>query len=160
MRKYLISDIFESSAHQPLAENLKSRRGFTLIELLVVISIISVLSALLMTNFVGVRQRGRDAQRKSDIRQIQTALELYRSDNGSYPISPLPDCGGPFDYGSVTYMQKIPCDPIEKTDYPYISAGGLTYTIYACLENENDADRDLTPQSTCASGVSFTLLNP
>src|SRR3989344_3453061 len=116
MRKYLISDIFESSAHQPLAENLKSRRGFTLIELLVVISIISVLSALLMTNFVGVRQRGRDAQRKSDTRQIQTALELYRSDNGSYPTV-FPVCGGPFIYNSATYMQKIPCDPTEKTDY-------------------------------------------
>lgn len=140
---------------------LNNKEGFTLIELLVVISIISVLSALLMTNFVGVRQRGRDAQRKSDIRQIQTALELHRSDNGTYPDA-FPVCGLPLIYSSVTYMQKIPCDPIEKTNYPYNSADadGLTYTIYACLENENDADRDSTAQAACTSGVSFTLTNP
>lgn len=137
----------------------KNKKGFTLIELLVVISIISVLSALLMTNFVGVRQRGRDGQRKSDIRQVQSALEFYRSDNGSYPTV-FPVCGQPFTYNNITYMQKIPCDPTEKTDYPYVSANGLTYTIYACLENENDAGRDASAQATCASGVSITLTNP
>lgn len=56
-------------------------KGFTLIELLVVLVIIASLATLLTANFVGVRQRGRDAQRKSDLRQIQSAFELYRADN-------------------------------------------------------------------------------
>jgi general secretion pathway protein G len=136
--------------------------GFTLIELLVVIAIISILAALLMANFVGVRQRGRDAQRKSDLRQIQTALELYRADNGSYPLTlyatSCPQEPRPLTGGTVTYMQEIPCDPLDDSNYIYVS-DGVTYSIYACLENENDADKDDTPQS-CTSTVSFTVNNP
>ena len=67
-------------------------KGFTLIELLVAISIIGVLSSFLLANFVGIRQRARDGVRKSDLRQIQSALELYRSDQSKYPDSPLPGC--------------------------------------------------------------------
>ena len=92
-------------------------RGFTLIELLVAISIIGVLSSFLLANFVGVRQRARDGVRKSDLRQIQSALELYRSDKGTYPSS-LPPCGSPLQDTStppVVYMQKIPCDPSSGT---------------------------------------------
>ena len=157
MRKNLISYIL----------NLKSRNGFTLIELLVVIAIISVLAGLLVANFVGVRQRGRDAQRKSDLRQIQSALELYRSDNGNYS-STLPSCGSAFAAGSATYMQKVPCDPRENTNYVYTpspsscSTDCITYTIYSCLENANDQDRDTTTQSGCSgsTNISYTLTNP
>ncbi|MBI2195693.1 MAG: type II secretion system protein [Candidatus Levybacteria bacterium] len=85
-------------ADPPLEEKLeignsrvKREKGFTLVELLIVIAIIGVLTTLLMANFIGVRQRARDAQRKSDLRQIQSALELYRSDQGSYPQI-LPNC--------------------------------------------------------------------
>ncbi|HVT01055.1 MAG TPA: type II secretion system protein [Patescibacteria group bacterium] len=141
---------------------LKANNGFTLIELLVVISIISILAALLMANFVGIRQRGRDAQRKSDLRQIQSALELYRSDNGSYPTTlGSGNCGSTLSQNSVTYMQKIPCDPLSKGNYSYTSDGN-TYTIYACIENENDPDKDSSTESGCTttSNVSFTLTNP
>lgn len=141
-----------------MTRNHKS--GFTLIELLVVIAIISILAALLMANFVGVRQRGRDGQRKSDLRQIQTALELYRADNGSYPAS-IASCGSSFVYNTTTYMQKIPCDPLQKTSYAY-SSDGTTYTIYACIENENDSEKDSSTQSGCTSvtNISFTVTNP
>lgn len=146
-----------------------AKQGFTLIELLVVIAIISVLSALLLANFVGVRQRGRDGQRKSDLRQIQSALELVRSDTGSYPAS-LGTCAnsGSLTVSNITYMKRLPCDPLAKTDYYYTAANNnTTYTLYACLENEADADSDIaqnrTPnlQPSCAStGVSFTIENP
>lgn len=144
-----------------------SSQGFTLIELLVVIAIISVLAGLLVANFVGVRQRGRDAQRKSDLRQIQSALELYRADNGNYPAtlySTSCPTSGPFSYNSATYMQKVPCDPREETDYVF-SYTLNTYTIYACLENANDQDRDADDGQagdlcTSAGVVSYTLTNP
>lgn len=141
--------------------------GFTLIELLVVIAIISILSGFLVSNFAGVRQRGRDARRKSDLRQIQSALEIYRSDNGSYPAALYPtSCptSGSLTYNSVTYMSKIPCDPSTSANYAY-SSTGLTYTIYACLENTNDQDRDASDGQAgdlCSSTgvVSYTLKNP
>ena len=147
-----------------------SKKGFTLIELLVVIGIIGILSGLLMANFIGVRQRSRDGTRKSNLSQIQSALELYRSDLGSYP-SPLPACGNQLTSGGVVYMQKIPCDPQSAASYGYDSAG-TTYCLRGCLENSNDGERDELPAKygsndpvlgctlTCGIAKSFTLQNP
>ena len=56
------------------------KKAFTLIELLVVIAIIGSLSALFLPNFMAVRERARDSQRKSDLKQIQKAFELYKQD--------------------------------------------------------------------------------
>jgi prepilin-type N-terminal cleavage/methylation domain-containing protein len=64
---------------------MKDRTGFTLIELLVVISIISLLSSVVLSSLSSARQRARDAQRLSDMRTIQTALELFYSQQGRYP---------------------------------------------------------------------------
>lgn len=135
------------------------KNGFTLIELLIVIVIIGVLSSLLLANFLGVRQRGRDSQRKSDSKQIQTALELYRADIRSYPTTgSFPSCGNAFISGSSTYMQKVPCDPLGGS-YTYTS-NGTTYSIVACLENTNDADKDATDTCSAADRISFTVQNP
>ncbi len=145
---------------------MKKQRGFTLIELLVSISIIAILTALLTANFVGARQRGRDGQRKANLYNIQSALELYRSDNGIYPLdSAFPACGtclsatGTCDPNDVIYMKEVPCDPSTQAAYAYTSADGLTYTIVACLENEQDSEKDASTGSTC-SDASFTLTNP
>lgn len=165
-------------------------KGFTLIELLIVIAIIGVLATLLMVNFVGVRQRARDAQRKSDLRQLQSALEIYRSDNGSYPngvssVSQLFTCvpgsgskctntSGCFGNGSPTcstvYMQTIPSDPNGSSyynggNYVYESSDGSTYTLGACLENSADSQATSTnPYSSanpaCSSQKYFVLYNP
>jgi general secretion pathway protein G len=139
-------------------------KGFTLIELLIVIAIIGVLSTLLMANFIGVRQRARDAQRKSDLRQIQAALEIYRSDNGSYPaigggngqLSSNGSCKASLTDTNVTatYMKSIPCDPTgPNVSYTYLG-GGTSYTLYACLENSSDSQKTAAPPNpspTCAT---------
>lgn len=124
-------------------QNSEFRRGFTLIELLIVIAIVGILMALLTVNFVGVRQRSRDAQRKSDLRQIQSALEIYRADQSGYP-STLASCGSAFSYlGRTTYMEKIPCDPQSGASYTYTYDGVTsTYTISGCLENGSDLQID------------------
>jgi len=145
---------------------IRKSKGFTLIELLVAIGIIGILSSFLLSNFVGMRQRARDGVRKSDLRQIQSALELYRSDQGSYPGTFLLSCGASISGGSpaVTYMAKIPCDPSSTTStsilYTY-SSSGTAYTLVACLENSNDSQKD--PTDTCGgtgAPVSYTLQNP
>lgn len=143
------------------------QRGFTLIELLVVIAIIGVLSALLMTNFVGIRQRARDGQRKSDLRQIQSAVELYRADNAEYPAeAAFSTCGATsLVSGSTTYMKKIPCDPLTNAPY-YYEGTSTNYCLRSCLENENDAQ--ISSGSGSCSGlpacvsplVNFTVENP
>ncbi len=62
-----------------------TKKGFTLIELLVVIAIISVLSSIVLSQLNEARAKARDARRISDLKSIQTALELYRTENGEYP---------------------------------------------------------------------------
>lgn len=152
-----------------------AKSGFTLIELLIVIAIIGILASLLMVNFIGIRQKARDSQRKSDLHsQIQAALELYRADQGRYPDSPLPACGSSLTGGSppTTYMQKVPCDPLSTAPYQY-SFSGTAYCLRACLENTNDGERDgvkygqdnpsisgCTLLSCSSETKSFTLQNP
>lgn len=127
-----------------MKEFAQGKKGFTLIELLVVISIISILSAFLMANFIGVRQRGRDAQRKSEIKQLQSALELYRADNGKYPaVSGYTPTG--ITGVTPNYMSEIPQDPVSgnvcPSPYGYsVSSDFSKYTVYAVLENTNDFD--------------------
>lgn len=130
---------------QPL-KVLKKKKGFTLVELLIVISIVAILSAVVMSNFTLARQKGRDARRKADIQSIQSALELYRSDIGSYPVTAaLASCGnsaslpGTGTYSGVIYMRKIPCGPDGTTPYTYVQSG-TTYTITTTLENTKDPD--------------------
>jgi general secretion pathway protein G len=146
----------------------KNPKGFTLIELLIVVAIIGVLATLLMVNFVGVRQRARDAQRKSDLKQIQSALEIYRSDQGAYPTT-FPNCSTSLmspDCSTTTYMQKVPGDPLGSTyynsgNYYYVSSG-TTYTIASCLENTADSQGTSTsPGGTgCSSNFYYVLANP
>lgn len=69
-------------------EEMKTKKGFTLVELLVVIAIIGLLSTIAFISLNRARAKARDAKRVSDVRQIQSALELYYSDQASpsYPV--------------------------------------------------------------------------
>jgi general secretion pathway protein G len=129
----------------------EKRAGFTLIELLVVVSLIGVLATLVLANLNAARQRGRDAQRKSDLRNIQTALRLYYNDYNKYPAnmaSNIAGCGAsgtnlciwgdPFESGIQTYMSTLPTDPLPNIDYSYAQIDADDYTLTACLENPSD----------------------
>lgn len=65
---------------------MSDKRGFTLIELLVVIAIIGILSSVVLASLSSARTKSRDARRMADLNQIRTAVELYHSDHGHYPI--------------------------------------------------------------------------
>ena len=149
-----------------------SRRGLTLIELLIVISILSILLALLLPNFNDVRKQARDRRRKADLRAIQQALELYRTNQSpqSYPTS-LPSPGETFtDDSDITYMRKTPADPLSTTDYVYryTPVDSNRYYLGACLENPADSDIVITPPvptgatgwGTCANDRWYAVYEP
>lgn len=142
-------------------------KGFTLIELLVVISIIGVLTTLVAANLNSARERARDAERKSDLKNISTALRLYFNDNGSYPASL--DWGQPWlsADGNTTYMGKIPSDPLydeNNVNSPqYVYAPGAapnadTFVLTACLENASDKQGTADTGYNCTSGTMFQVV--
>ena len=75
---------------------MKHKKGFTLLELLVVIAIIGIFSSIVIATLNNVRSKSRDARRKSDFRQISTALEFYYDQYGGYPATGSRDAFGIF----------------------------------------------------------------
>jgi len=61
------------------------RRGFTLIELLVVIAVIGILASIVGVSVGNSRMRARDVKRKTDLKQMSSAIEQYAVNNGAYP---------------------------------------------------------------------------
>ncbi|MDD2807460.1 MAG: type II secretion system protein [Patescibacteria group bacterium] len=132
------------------------KKGFTLIELLVVIAIIGLLSTLAVVALNSARLKARDAKRVADIKQVQTALELYFNDNNSYPImggAPIvlgsgATCLGDGGFGTScsapVYMGLLPTNPTPNgADYSYTSV------------SEGGGDCGSEPCSTYA--ITFTL---
>ncbi len=66
----------------------KSGAGFTLLELLLVIAIVGILSSVTVTNLSQLKAKARDANRISDVEQIQKVVEIYFDDHGEYPNTP------------------------------------------------------------------------
>jgi len=133
--------------------------GFTLIELLVVISIIGILATLIAANLNSARSRARDAQRKSDLRNVATALRLYYNDKSVYPDKV--DFGFPWSDGSTVYMSLIPQDSLSPDQaYGYYPAeGNDSFTLLACLENASDKQgiTNPNPQFGCTSTWVFQV---
>lgn len=136
---------------------MKTVQGFTLIELLVVISIIGILATLVTANLNSARSRARDAERKSDLKNISTALRIYYNDKAGYPTTL--SFGAPLISGSTTYMEKVPDDPLTEQNYNYTSSDTDTFVLSACLENASDANcQNLTISGwSCPTSCVFQL---
>ncbi len=66
-------------------KSLKKQKGFTIVELLIVIVVIGILATLVIVTFAGIQQRARDTQRKTDINALQSHVEAYYAQTGTYP---------------------------------------------------------------------------
>lgn len=146
-------------------------KGFTLIELLVVIAIIGLLSTLAVVALNSARQRSRDAKRVSDIRQIQTALELGFSETNNYPTAAaaitlgdathrvLCNVAGAATFQTSTtvdaacstiYMGLVPSNPTPNgDDYLYTSAAASG--VYSLTFNLEGATGQLSAGDNCAN---------
>jgi len=121
------------------------RTGFTLVELLVVISIIATLIAILLPNFMGARDRAKDAQKIQDAYAIKNALRMYYNDNQAYPT--------PNGSGMVVptgYMVPI---GLEHTYVQTDNGDGFRITIP--LESGQGTE-DTDSQTKCGIGIGAT----
>lgn len=163
--------------------NLKLKSAFTLIELLVVISIIAILIAVATVSYTNAQEKGRDNKRKSDLKAVQTALEVYFQQNGKYPstssgtiqcniVTPSDTTthswNSAFTCNTITYMNPLPKDPTNSPAYYYdTSSPYSTYKLYAKLENANDKDLVNAPASCSTTPPSggygppyYCVINP
>jgi type II secretion system protein G len=125
----------------------KRQEGFTLLELLIVIVIIGILAVLIVPNLTAGPQRARDSQRKSDLRNVKTALETYFNDNNGYPSSDYVGLGA---YLVSNYIKAMPTDPsggtptTPKYTYAPTACAGTSpvlctkYELGATLENNSE----------------------
>jgi general secretion pathway protein G len=108
-------------------------RGFTLIELMVVIVILSILAVWVAPKIMGRPEQAKQVKAKVDIQGLETALKLYKLDNGAYPTTEqglealvsAPDSGKlakNWREGGYLEKGKVPKDPWGN-DFVYLSPG-------------------------------------
>lgn len=133
-----------------------SRQGFTLIEILVVVMIIAILASIVSINVLRKPAEARVAAAQLQMKQLQTALQMYRTEQGRLPTQeqglealvrkptsePIPP-----KYPQEGYLEgrTMPKDPWGN-DYIYLIPGRngevfeiITYGSDGEPEGENDA---------------------
>ena len=121
----------------------KTKKGFTLIELLVVIAIIALLAAAIIVLVGLARKKARDSRRVNDLKEIQTALEMYNDDHGNYPtITARSDQANWNNLQSMLskYLALVPKDPSSNRHY-YVRSDGNNYLLCADLEARTDLEQ-------------------
>lgn len=114
-------------------EGFSHNRGFTLIELMVVIVILGILAGLIIPRIMGRPEEARRMKARVQIESIETALKLYKLDNGSYPTTDqglqalieAPTVGQlarAWREGGYLEKGKVPKDPWGN-EYVYLSPG-------------------------------------
>jgi prepilin-type N-terminal cleavage/methylation domain-containing protein len=103
-----------------LVRDCKGQAGFTLIELIIVVTILGILTAILIPNFVRARSSSKLATCQLDLRNIAAGLELYYVENQSYPTT------GGWDTTLIAggYMRAVPRSPIDQASYGYATNAG------------------------------------
>jgi general secretion pathway protein G len=110
-----------------------NRKGFTLIEIMVVIVILAMLAAIVGPKLMGRTDDAKVTDARVQIKNIETALKLYKLDTGSYPTTEQglvslvtkPTVGIiPKSYKEGGYLEskKVPQDPWGN-DFIYVSPG-------------------------------------
>ncbi|HLP86932.1 MAG TPA: type II secretion system protein [Candidatus Paceibacterota bacterium] len=94
-------------------------KGFTLIELLVVVAVIGVLSAIVISSINTAKMRNRDAKRISDVKALQVAIEMAKTDGISPPQVYNHTGSGIFNYLVPNYISAIPVENGATYRYPY-----------------------------------------
>ena len=110
-----------------------SNSGFTMIELLIVMAIIGILATLFVATYPNARKRARDAQRQSDMRQYQTALEKYANKNNGTYYNSSGTINIKDQYATLNLPASSPDDPSGTVRYKY-NGTATEYVLWAQLE--------------------------
>lgn len=150
--------MINNEAMKQLSNNVNP--GFTLIEILVAATIIGLLSTIGISGFQAITRSGRDALRKSDLEQIRSALEIFKSEIGRYPANSAACITAEL---SASYINPYPSDPKTPAyKYCYNRTGNLTYNLCAHLESGIDTDysAECGGVQACTGKCNYRVTNP
>ncbi|HEX6415906.1 MAG TPA: prepilin-type N-terminal cleavage/methylation domain-containing protein [Candidatus Saccharimonadales bacterium] len=136
-----------------------TRAGFTIVELLIVIVVVAILAAIVTVAYNGIQGRARDSRRVQDMKTIVKGLEIYKTNNGSYP-APVSTTGAAGWEVSTTGsaatnflsalvssssgISKVPVDPTNTGVVgdlaPAASKNNYEYFYYRYAAGDNGCD--------------------
>jgi general secretion pathway protein G len=88
-----------------LRDHRHGERGFTLIELMIVVVILGILATLLIPRIMERPEEARRMKARVDMKTLESALKLYKLDNGNYPTT---------EQGLASLVKKPETAPIPK----------------------------------------------
>lgn len=121
--------------------NKNTRKGFTLIEMLIVVAIIGILASIVVVGIGPAQKKGRDSRRAADLREVQTALELYYNKEGEYPgnVNSWSDLKAALINADIG-VSNIPVDPNAGVSYIYgTNSTQTSYVLKATLDETGSA---------------------
>jgi type IV pilus assembly protein PilA len=140
-----------------LRSRAQDEKGFTLIELLVVILIIGILAAIALPAFLGQRSRAQDTEAKSAVREAQTAIETYYTDNQNYDtnVAGLREIEASLASGvsAGTGLTVTPKDPVG-------TSGNQGYTLVVKSKTGNDFQVEKSGAAGTAGEVKRSCTRP
>lgn len=136
-----------------------NHRGFTLIELMVVVVILGILALYIGPKIMGEPEKAKRVKVKMDIASLETALKMYKLDNGMYPsteqglqaLVEAPESGvipKKWRKGGYIEKNKVPKDPWGN-EFVYISPGVngdfdiISYGLDGVPGGEGDDNKDI-----------------
>ena len=127
---------------------MSNRKGFTLIELLIVVVIIGILAAIAIPKFASTKEKGYLTAVKSDLRNLNTAMEAYFSEAMAYTST----------VGSLDFTQSagvtLPTVTLHATGNgwqavaSHTAATNISCTIYVGASADDAGVPDGAPQCT------------
>ena len=88
---------------------MKKKFGFTLVELMVVLTVIALLLAVVVPDYIGRMKRAEEAVLQENLALMRDALDKHYADTGKYPHALE-------ELVSKRYLRSIPKDPFIQGD--------------------------------------------
>ena len=132
-------------------KNPSARSAFTLIELLLVLVILAVLAAVVVPKFTSRGKQAREAAAKTDIANLETAIDAFQVDTGRFPSSDeglkaLVEMPGNVKNWHGPYIKRgVPNDPWSQ---PYVyrfpgTKNANSYDLFSMGEDQREGNDDI-----------------
>lgn len=133
--------------------------GFTIVELLIVVVVITVLASISIVAYAGVQERARYSAIQQDLKSLNTAINLYYTDNGNYPTR----SGGFTGCGTADTTQTLAIDglvPAYSSKIPVAPNDGKGSYYAYCVSQARDNYKILRLTGNGNPLPSIELTNP